>query len=582
MVTGFYQQPPSLSNTYVADRALREHLERLLPVEVLAEVEAELRAMGEAASGELRELAAQAEANPPRLMHYDPWGRRIDRIEVSPAWVVLHAHQARAGVAGLPYENRHGLYDRVVQHALLHLFGPSSAMYGCPISMTDGAARTLTDHAAPALRDRVVARLTSRDPDSAWTSGQWMTERTGGSDLGRSETIACCGEDDHWRLWGAKWFTSATTSQCALALARPEGAEPGSRGLALFLVELIDPDSGEAQVGDTILINRLKDKLGTRAVPTAELTFDGARATPVGDPEDGLRKMVGMLSVCRLHNSMGAAAALRRSTDLALAYARVREAFGQRLIDQPLHRETLAELQVEAEGAYVLTLRAIQLMGRVEHGLATAAEQRTLRALVPVVKLQTAKAAVAGVSEAVECFGGAGYIEDTGIPVLLRDSQILPIWEGTTNVLSLDLLRAATHDDALSALLGDLAERLAAAGPHGELDVVGALVNAERQRLEQRAHAWLDMDVAAVQIGMRSYAMRLGRCYTAALLAEHAAHRIHKHADQRATLVARRYAQRWLAAPPPEPPAEPNRLMESLQILPTDRDTQRAIDPLPA
>ncbi|HEX8930671.1 MAG TPA: acyl-CoA dehydrogenase, partial [Actinomycetota bacterium] len=176
----FFQQPPELTNTYRSDVVLREHLERLLPAELLAEVTPELDAMGEAAAGELARLAALAEAAPPKLVPFDPWGRRVDRIEVGPAWDELVAAQQRAGLMAVAYDGRHGVHGRVVQHALLHLYGPSSAVATCPLAMTDAAVRVLLDHATAELRDRVVPLLTSRDPERAWTCGQWMTEREGG------------------------------------------------------------------------------------------------------------------------------------------------------------------------------------------------------------------------------------------------------------------------------------------------------------------------------------------------------------------------------------------------------------------
>jgi alkylation response protein AidB-like acyl-CoA dehydrogenase len=513
----FFQEPPTLANTYRSDAVLREQLARLLPAEVLAEVEPELDRMGEAAAGELRRLADHAEASPPTLVQYDPWGRRVDRIEVSPAWTELHAVQARAGLSALPYEDRHGHHDRVVQHALLHLYGPSSAVYSCPVAMTDAAARVLVDHAPAGLRERVVPRLTSRDPERAWTSGQWMTEREGGSDVGRTATVARRDPDGTWRLHGVKWFTSATTADCALALARPEGAPDGSGGLGLFLVERVDPASGRTQLGSTILVNRLKDKLGTRALPTAELTLAGAAATPVGDAGGGLRKIAGMLNVTRLHNAVSSAAGMRRGLELALAYAGARQAFGRPLADLPLHRATLADLAVEAEAAFALVARGMELQDAVAHA-----------------------------SEVVEAFGGAGYVEDTGIPRLLRDAQVLPIWEGTTNVLSLDLLRAESREQAVTALLGDLAEQLAAARATPPPGVDVDLVERSRVALLERVRAWPDTDADALQAQLREVALRLGRTYAAALLARHAAHRRERHGDERAAGVARRYAERWL------------------------------------
>jgi acyl-CoA dehydrogenase len=536
---GFFQEAPALPNTYTTDVALREHLERVLPAGTLAAVEPELEALGEAAVGELRALGDQAEREEPRHVPYDAWGRRVDRIEVSEAWTALHRWQARIGLTAVAYEDGFGEHARVVQHALHHVYGPSSATYTCPVAMTDAAVRVLLDHAQPELRDRVVPRLVSREPD-AWTSGQWMTERTGGSDVGRTETVARQDADGAWRLWGTKWFTSATTADCALALARPEGAPEGSRGLGLFLVELVDPRTGTQQVGDTILVNRLKDKLGTKSLPTAELTLEGAFATPVGGVEQGLKKIAAMLNITRAHNAMGAAGGMHRGLALAEAYAQVREAFGAKLADLPLHRVTLTELADQAEAAFALTFRVMELIGRVEHGAAGETERRALRALLPVAKLLTGKDAVAHASEVLESFGGAGYIEDTGLPVLLRNAQVLPIWEGTTNVLSLDLLRAATKEDALSALLTDLGARLETVA-EAALEPLARQVLSERDTLAAQATAWAQTDPDEVQAGMRRFALRLGRAYTAALLVEHAAHRLAKHGDDRAAAVAGRY-----------------------------------------
>jgi alkylation response protein AidB-like acyl-CoA dehydrogenase len=559
----FYQQSPVLTNTFRSDTVLREHLQRLLPAGLLAEVTPELEAMGEAAAGELARLAGLAEAAPPRLVQFGPWGRRVDRIEVSAAWDELVAAQQRAGLVAVAYDGRHGAHARVVQHALLHLYGPSSAVATCPLAMTDAAVRVLLDHAPHELRDRVVPRLTSRDPAVAWTSGQWMTEREGGSDVGNTATVARPDERGRWRLTGTKWFTSATTADCALALARPQGAADGSRGLGLFLVEAVDPETGRSQLGETILVNRLKDKLGTRAMPTAELQLAGAAATPVGDVEAGLKKITGMLNVTRVHNAVSASAGMRRGVELAAGFARLRRAFGQPLVDLPLHRETLVDLAVEAEAAFALVARTAELLGRAENGAAGEREQRALRALVPLVKLVTAKDAVAHASEVVEAFGGAGYIEDTGVPRLLRDAQVLPIWEGTTNVLSLDLARAERTGQAVSALLEDLealhrppAGRPAGGERDGGLARAGDLAGRSLEAVAKELRAFAELDDAAVEANLRGFALRLGRTTAAVLLAAHAAHRLARHGDRRAALAAARYAERWLSAPPAPAPGQ--------------------------
>src|SRR5215470_13946727 len=269
----FQQQPPTLGNQYQDDPVLKSYLKRVLPPEVLAEVEAELIEMGRLAGDDLYQMQRADRLNEPRLTQWDAWGNRIDHIELTPLWRAAETIAAKHGLVATAYEQKHGRFSRVHQCALAYLFTPSTDIYSCPLAMTDGAARTLLNSGNRTLINRAVPHLTSRDPNEFWTSGQWMTELTGGSDVGLSETIAK-EEDGQFRLYGRKWFTSAISSQIALTLARPEGNPPGGRGLALFYLETRD-EQGRPR---NIQINRLKDKLGTRKVPTAELTLDGTPA----------------------------------------------------------------------------------------------------------------------------------------------------------------------------------------------------------------------------------------------------------------------------------------------------------------
>ncbi|HET8644180.1 MAG TPA: acyl-CoA dehydrogenase family protein, partial [Vicinamibacteria bacterium] len=282
----FFQEPPRLGNTYEADRALAGLLQRLLPPDLHGRLRPEWQAMGEAAAGPLLALARQAEAERPRHVPFDAWGRRIDAIEVSAAWTQLQAEAAQRGLYAIPYEPDLREQARLHQAALLALYAPSSAIASCPLAMTDGAARTLLEHDRE-LAQRIVPRLATRDAGALWTCGQWMTERAGGSDVSGTETVARADEGGLFRLHGCKWFTSAVTSQAALTLARMEGAPAGNAGLSLFFLELRRPDGGL----NGIRVDRLKDKLGTRALPTAELTLEGALARPVGAPGHGVRKI---------------------------------------------------------------------------------------------------------------------------------------------------------------------------------------------------------------------------------------------------------------------------------------------------
>ncbi|MFA9429862.1 acyl-CoA dehydrogenase family protein [Egicoccus sp. AB-alg2] len=540
--TGFFQDPPRLRDEWEDDLALQRYLARALPPDVHAEVVPSLAEMGHLAATDLKAWSDTMDdpANEPRLRPFDAWGRRVDEVETAPAWRRIADVAHERGVVATGYERTHGEHSRLHQFALAYLFNPSSALYSCPLAMTDGAAKTLLVHGDRELIDRAVPRLTSRDPATAWTSGQWMTERPGGSDVGRTETVARA-EGPLWRLTGTKWFTSAVTADMALTLARPEGNGPGGRGLAMFYVEVRDE---QGRLND-LRVLRLKSKLGTRQMPTAELALDGTLAHLVGPPADGTRNIAPMLTVTRLWNAVTAASGLRRGLALARDYARRREAFEGALIDRPLHQATLAWLRVQHEASLQLAFRAVELLGRDEAGVATEREQQVLRLLLPVTKLTTGKQAVAGASEALEAFGGAGYIEDTHLPVLLRDAQVLPIWEGTTNVLSLDVLRALGGGETLRAYVEEV-RRAGAAATSAPLATVAKLaVDAADHAAIWVAQA-LDAGPQAVQHGARRLSLTLGRALQAALLAAQAQHDLDVHGDGRGVAVAQRFAAEGL------------------------------------
>ncbi|MBI2295478.1 MAG: acyl-CoA dehydrogenase family protein [Betaproteobacteria bacterium] len=529
----FIQTPPELGNQYTADRALRSYLARALPADVLTEIGPGLEAMGELAGGELYRFQLADRANEPTLTQWDAWGSRVDRVEVSPLWHRAERIAAEQGLVATAYERRHGAYSRVHQFVLVYLFTPSADLYSCPLAMTDGAARALIAAGNAALIERALPHLTSRDPREFWTSGQWMTEATGGSDVGLTETVARR-EGERWRLYGRKWFTSAATSQMALTLARPDGNPPGGKGLALFYVETRDAEGRP----NRILVNRLKDKLGTRKVPTAELTLDGTPAELVAGTGDGVKNIAPMLNVTRTWNSVAACALARRGLALARDYAGKRVAFGASLSEKPLHLDTLAGLEAEFLGALHLTFFVVELMGREEAGKASSEQKNLLRLLTPVAKLLTGRQVVHILSEVIESFGGAGYVEDTGLPMLLRDAQVLPIWEGTTNVLSLETLRALEGVGGLAVLKREIGIWLREVR---EPDLVK--ISAQVERAVEQAEAWLAKAQGdALEAGARRFAMTLGRAVELALLAQHGQWSLAEEKDQHARAAALRFA----------------------------------------
>jgi acyl-CoA dehydrogenase len=534
----FNQPPPQLGNQYDDDHLLRSYLLRKLPKNVLHDIEPALRELGNLSGNDLYQMQLTDRLNEPVLTQWDAWGNRIDHIKVTPLWHRAEKLAAEFGVVAAAYEGKNGRFDRIDQFTRAYLFHPSTDVYTCPLAMTDGAARTLLKSGNQALIDRAVPHLTSRDPAQFWTSGQWMTETTGGSDVGQSETIARQ-EHGEWRLYGRKWFTSATTSQITLTLARPEGNVGGGKGLALFYVELRD-ENGNLR---NIEVARLKDKLGTRKVPTAELYLHGAPAVPVMELENGVRNIVPMLHLTRTWNSVTAVSYMRRGLALARDYAQKRQAFGTHLAQKPLHLDTLAGLQAEFAAAFMLSFFVVELIGKEENGELTEEEGHLLRLLTSINKLVTGKQAVACASEVLEAFGGAGYVEDTGLPVLLRDSQVLPIWEGTTNVLSLDTLRALSTEEGeglrvLKAKIHHIAQSVV--HPHlkksGE-QAVTAVSHAEAWLLQA-----MTQGQPAVEAGARRFALTLGRALELALLTEQAHWSLTHDKNGRFLAAAHRFA----------------------------------------
>ena len=515
-MSGFLQEPPRLDNAWTSDRALREAVRFHLDEGSFERARPVLEEVGEVATApETVALTRRAEAEPPEHIPYSTWGERIDEIRVSSAYKELGRLGVEAGVTALPYESTdYGPQARVVWAGLMALWGPSSALYSCPVAMTDGAARTLLVHGDEADR-KVVERLTTRNFDRAWTSGQWMTETTGGSDVGRTQTVAKR-DNGAWRLFGTKWFSSATTSEMALTLARPEGASEGSRGLAMFRIHR-DLDDGSR---NAIRVRRLKDKLGTRALPTAELELEGAVAYAIGDATEGggLRRISTMLNITRIHNALGATGGMGRGLAYARAYARVREVFGRPLHQMPAHRATLAELAIDHAAALALTFRACELTGKAEQNEASEDELALLRGLTPLVKLATARWSVATAAEVMESIGGVGYCEDSGIPAYVRNTHVLPIWEGTTNVLSLDFLRAVARSGALDAMEADVRRTLEGLRDDGPFDAATAANQVVKAFSELAADARTALEEEAAQAWARRISLGLATTYACARL----------------------------------------------------------------
>jgi acyl-CoA dehydrogenase len=438
-------------NLYRADPTLARLISLYLPHDLATHLHPHLDRLGALAGGRLDRLAGTADKNPPVLHHRTRAGADCQSIEKHPAFVEMErlafgeygiaALSHRPGVLGWPAK-----LPPIVKYLFVFLFSQAEFGLMCPVSMTDSLTRTLTKFGNPALVARYLPVLTSQDLDTLAQGAMFMTEQGAGSDVGATAVRADPHPDGTWRLTGDKWFCSNPDAALAMVLARPVGAPAGTRGLGLFLLPRVLPDG----TPNAFRIVRLKDKLGTRSMASGEIRLGGATAYPVGDLTAGFRQMADMINNSRLSNGVRAAGLMRRAVTEALYVAQRRTAFGRRLVELPLMRRQLAKLLVRAEQARTMMFQTAVALHRADAGENTA--DPLLRILTPLIKFRACRDARVVTGDAMEVRGGVGYVEEWPDARLLRDAHLGSIWEGTSNIVALDVLRAARREGSLDAL----------------------------------------------------------------------------------------------------------------------------------
>jgi acyl-CoA dehydrogenase len=471
-----------------------------------------------AAGAAAHPLSIQADRCRPTLHHEERPDGRSDRIDYHPDYRALENLAYGTGLVSrrndLGFLVKHAQRRNLVSIGSGYYFAQSEIGVMCQVCMTDGVGVILERYASNALARQVLSRLGHADPRLRLRGAMFLTERQGGSDIGTIATTARLA-DAGWLLQGDKAFCSNVDAEAILALARIPGGVPGTRGLGLFLILREDPPGN----GDSIRIQRLVPKLGVGSTPTGDVTLENTRAHLIAGVNEGFKRMAEMINLTRLYNAAASLAGLRRALLEALAYGWERRAFGERLWDLPLWRAGMADLVAEHLGALVLTFAAVRALDAAEAGDPTAIKE--VRLLIPLAKAITGKLAVFGVSECMEAVGGAGYLEDSILPRLLRDVQVLPIWEGTTHILTLDVLRALAKERAHEAFFDRLGRALAAAPPEavGDRGLHGAVEG--RLRHDQELLAALATSAPDdAQRSMREWLESAGRTAMLAFLLE--------------------------------------------------------------
>ena len=440
-------------NYWAWDPTLRYEAERVYPDEEFEWAAPILDEYGAVVGNTIADNADVIDRNEPELHTYDGDGKVQNHVEYHP--LQFDNERLTYDDFRLTHDAFHAPPDRDEPVGLLHpltmqtLLCYTDVGFACPASMTVGAAIVLEKFGGDSVAQYFEA-LTARDYDEHIEGAMFLTEKQGGSDVGANETTAVPQDDDSYELTGEKWFCSNIDAQGALALARTPDAPEGTDGLSLFVVphELPDGSLNDAT------FRRLKDKLGTLSVPTGELEFEGATGYLVGDEQQGFRQMTEMLNYERLTNATGAVGVMGRALLEAKVHAADREVFGETIQEYPLLRRDLVELTVDYEAAAAFTFEAAKWYDRRERAYPDEDTDafRLMRLLVPIAKYRTGEMVVDTASYAMEVLGGNGYVRDRVTHRLLRDAQVLPIWEGTSNILSLDVLRALNREDAHEAL----------------------------------------------------------------------------------------------------------------------------------
>lgn len=454
------QEPEKNRNFFLEDDTLQLILKEHLDEKFYNYANQALTDFGERVANEIDERAAYTDREGrPKLISYDKYGNEVSEIWTNDGYKATVKETYDTGIVGyihkeIPELGHRGNYT--YSFAQGYLISQSEPGFYCPVTLSMATGYLLEHYASEELKERFLVPVSDTGEATHFEGATFLSERQGGSDVG-ANVVEAIEEDGQYRLYGEKYFASnAGMCGVAMVLARIPGAVEGSRGLTLFAV----PWRNEDGALNGIKIRRLKDKLGVIAVPSAEIEFDGADAFVVGDPSKGFYYMMEALNLSRICNAVASLGIMRRAFVEAREYASLRDAFGKRLVEFPMVKDSLGKLAATLHAETVATFDFIKLYEKVTDKKATPEEVILNRLNIAIMKKETAVQAIHFTHEAIEMHGGNGYMEEFVTPRLLRDAQVLTVWEGTANILGLELVRLVKKYNAHTLFIENMRQRL--------------------------------------------------------------------------------------------------------------------------
>lgn len=506
-------------NFYEGDDTLSILLEDALDGAFLVYAKRELKEFGALCANEIDERAKHTDREgEPRLKRYDQYGDEVSAVWVNEGYKKTVHQTYDTGIVGyvhkeIPELGHKGNYT--YSFAQGYLLSQSEPGFYCPVTLTMATAYLLDHYADNSLKEKFLKNVCSTGEVPLYEGATFLTERQGGSDVG-ANIVKAVKDGEHYRLYGEKYFASnAGMCGVAMVLARIEGSEAGTRGLSLFAV----PWRNENGKINGLCVRRLKDKLGVRAVPSGEVEFDGAVAYVVGDPSKGFYYMMEALNLSRVCNAVASIGIMRRAYIEARDYASRRDAFGKRLTDFPMVKDSLGRLAAKLHVEVATTFDFIKLFEKVTNGLASESEMVLNRLYIAIMKKETAEQAIHFAHEAIEMLGGNGYIEDFVTPRLLRDAQVLTVWEGTANILGLELVRLVNKFAAHTLFIEAMKKRIMVL-QDGELKNI---ILDKVEKLSEQLHEFASYDHTLQTFEAKTIAKAMAHVYESVVAIEWAA-----------------------------------------------------------